>query len=148
NLQAIEEGFGLAVCESMKAGCIVLASRVGAYPEIIRHGYNGFLIDGVHTDHLTHEKTVSLILELLKNPEYLDYIRSNAMQTPFSWQTIAKTWQGHWDWALSNASKDSSFNHSSLRCLKCHGKLLALADGLHCVECGHYQQSLPDSLPC
>jgi len=47
NLQAIQEGFGLAVCESMKAGCVVLASRVGAYPEVIRQGNNGFLISGL-----------------------------------------------------------------------------------------------------
>ncbi len=147
NLQAIEEGFGLAVCESMKAGCIVLASRVGAYPEVIRQGYNGFLVDGNHTDRPTHEKVVSLILDLMKSPDYMGYIRRNAMQTPFSWQTIAKTWQGHWDWALFKASKDSSGKYSTMECTKCGGSLLALADGFHCVECGHYQQALPDSMP-
>ncbi len=142
NLQAIEEGFGLAVCESMKASCVVLASRVGAYPEVIRQGYNGFLVDGIHTDSQTREKAASLILDLLKSPDYLDFIRSNAKRTPFSWQTIAKAWQGHWDWALS---KDKNFllrNNIAARCSKCSGNVLPLTDGFHCADCGHYQPSL------
>ncbi|NIS81730.1 MAG: glycosyltransferase, partial [Anaerolineales bacterium] len=34
NLQSIEEGFGMLVTESMRAGCVVVASSVGAYPEL------------------------------------------------------------------------------------------------------------------
>lgn len=147
NLQAIEEGFGLAVCESMKAGCVVLASQVGAYPEIIRQGYNGFLVEGFHTEQSTREKAASLIIELMKNPAYVDYIRTNASQTPFSWQTIAKAWQGHWDWALSTDQTSSLANKISAQCLKCSGALLPLADGFHCIECGHYQLSLPELKP-
>lgn len=140
NLQAIQEGFGLAVCESMRAGCIVLASRVGAYPEVIRHGYNGFLIDGPHTDPATHEKSAQLILELTQHPDFSDYLRQNAMHTPFSWLTIAKTWQGHWDWALSQASTSNTFAPCSI----CAGAVIPLADGFHCVDCGNYQPSLPE----
>jgi glycosyltransferase involved in cell wall biosynthesis len=139
NLQAIEEGFGLAVCESMKAGCIVLASRVGAFPEVIQQGYNGFLIDGLHTDLQTHQKAVKLILQLIDQPEYFEYVRKNASQTPFSWQTIAQSWQGHWDWHLNHQPTDSMGV-----CSKCKGALIALADGFHCVECGHYQPSLSE----
>ncbi len=140
NLQAIQEGFGLAVCESMRAGCIVLASRVGAYPEVIRHGYNGFLIDGVHTAIHTHAKSAQLILDLIKQPDFLGYVRQNAVHTPFSWRDIAKAWQGHWDWVLSQAGTSSTF----IPCSKCTGTLIPLADGFHCVDCGHYQPSLPE----
>ena len=49
NLQAREEPFGMVITESMRAGCIVLASPVGAYPELIQNGFNGFLIPGDHT---------------------------------------------------------------------------------------------------
>ena len=142
NLQAIQEGFGLAVCESMKAGCIVLASRVGAYPEVILQGNNGFLINGLHTDISTHEKTANLILNLVKHPDYFDFVRQNAMQTPFSWQTIAKTWQGHWNWFFAN-EQINSFAH----CSKCNGSMITLADGFHCVECGNYQQSMTEKQP-
>jgi glycosyltransferase involved in cell wall biosynthesis len=44
HLQTRQEPFGLSVIESMRRGCIVIASSVGAYPEIITHAFNGFLI--------------------------------------------------------------------------------------------------------
>lgn len=142
NLQAIQEGFGLAVNESMRAGCIVLASEVGAYPEIIRNGYNGFLIPGNHKDPETHERAAGLIRHLLMQPDYLEYIRRNAMNTPFSWETIARTWEGHWDWHFGRAGNTSSlFSEMTGKCELCTGALLMLADGLHCTQCGHYQQA-------
>jgi len=141
NLQAIQEGFGLAVCESMRAGCIVLASRVGAYPEVIRHGYNGFLVDGIHTDIQTHEKSAKLILDLTKQPDLANYICQNAINTPFSWLTIAKAWQGHWGWVLSQNKSSITFE----MCSKCTGKLISLADGFHCADCGNYQPSLAEN---
>jgi len=140
NLQAIQEGFGLAAYESMRAGCVVIASRIGIFPEVLRQGYNGFLVDGVHTDVATHETTAKLILKLISQPEYLSFVRQNAMHTPFSWQTIAKTWQGHWDWVLSKHGDSNTF----APCSKCAGALIPLADGFHCIECGNYQTSLPE----
>ncbi|WP_017444392.1 glycosyltransferase family 4 protein [Gayadomonas joobiniege] len=38
------EGFGLTVPEAMACGCVVIANRAGAWPEIIRDGENGFLL--------------------------------------------------------------------------------------------------------
>ncbi len=142
NLQAIQEGFGLAVNESMRAGCIVLASTVGAYPEIIQHGYNGFLIPGSHIDPETHECAARLINRLITYPEYLKYVRRNAMNSPISWETVAKTWAGHWDWHFRNAIAGSSpSTEITGECELCSGSLLMLADGLHCTQCGHYQKS-------
>jgi glycosyltransferase involved in cell wall biosynthesis len=45
------EGFGLAAAEAIKAGVPVLASDSGGLREIIRDGYNGFLIP-INSDHL------------------------------------------------------------------------------------------------
>jgi len=42
---AIEEGFGRTIVEAMRAGVISIAYNSGGHPEIIQHGYNGFLID-------------------------------------------------------------------------------------------------------
>lgn len=39
------EGFGLAVVEAMLAGCPVVASREGAFPEYIEDGVNGMLAE-------------------------------------------------------------------------------------------------------
>jgi glycosyltransferase involved in cell wall biosynthesis len=141
NLQSREEPFGMVVTESMRAGCIVLASPVGAYPEFVKNGFNGFLIPGDHTNPQTHEKAARLILQLIKTPDYMDYIRHNAINTPFSWQTIAKSWEGHWDWHLKGTQKQNLTENIIRGCSQCGGNLLPLADGLHCVDCGTYQQS-------
>lgn len=39
------EGFGLTVLEAMSSGAAVLASKAGAWPEIIEDGLHGFLVD-------------------------------------------------------------------------------------------------------
>ena len=41
------EPFGLVAIESMATGTPVIARRAGALPELIEHGYNGFLVDDV-----------------------------------------------------------------------------------------------------
>ncbi len=141
-LQSREEPFGIAVTEAMRAGCIVIASPVGAYPEIIKNGYNGFLLSGNHNDLETQGKAADLINHLLKHPDYMEYIRQNAVHSVFGWQTIAKAWEGHWDW---NFSKSLNLKNSSeilfKGCTYCNGEMLMIADGLHCTVCGNYQRS-------
>lgn len=98
----------MTVIEAMRAGRIVLASPVGAYLEIVTHGKNGFLIPGDPLGVPTRRVAVSLILELVRNPEYSDYLRRNALQTPLSWDQVARTWEGHWEWALSAATRKAT----------------------------------------
>lgn len=140
NLQTREEPFGIVIMESMKAGCIVLASPVGAYPELIRNGYNGFLIPGDPEDPAIHNKAAATILDLLHHPDYLEYVRQNAINTPFDWKIIAKAWENHWDWHNNSSLTNDPLVTSAPCCLECRGQLLRLADGLHCVRCGNYQQ--------
>lgn len=141
NLQEREEPFGMAVTESMRGGCIVLASPVGAYPELIYTGYNGFLVPGLHTDMETRQKAANVILELLVNPGYMDYVRRNSIRFPLSWDTVAQTWESHWDWMNETPGRQQEFFDSTLaRYILCNSSLLMLADGLHCVECGHYDR--------
>lgn len=45
-LPSLSEGFGLAMVEAMGCGVPVVCSRVGAAPELIVDGVNGWLIDG------------------------------------------------------------------------------------------------------
>ncbi len=142
HLQSIEEAGGPGINESLRAGCIVFASAVGMFPEIIQNGFNGFIIPGEHTDPNVRLKVVDMIRFLRLNPEYVDFIRQNAVRTPFSWETIVKAWTGHWDWYFSRSThKNSKLEVFPNGCSLCNGILLPLADGLHCVECGHYQQS-------
>ncbi len=100
NLESLEESFGLAVAESMRAGCIVLASPVGAYPEIIRDGENGFLIEGAHSDPSTHRRAADLILELTRRPAAADAIRRRAIAAPLDWDEVAQRWEAHWRSAM------------------------------------------------
>lgn len=141
HLQAIQEAGAPGLNESLRAGCLVMASPVGVFPELIRDGYNGFFIPGSHIELTTIEKTAQLILELSKRPDYMEYIRRNAMCTPLTWSTVAKTWIGHWDWYFDHTDYEGLFNSDGdLGCVRCSGSLLALADGLHCLDCGHYQR--------
>jgi glycosyltransferase involved in cell wall biosynthesis len=141
NLQSRQEPFGMVVTESMRAGCIVLASPVGAFPEIIKDGYNGFFIPGLHTDPSVQQYAAETILELLKHPDYMSYIRRNATFSPLSWDLIAKTWAGHWDWLFQEKSSGEEEKLFPQYCYSCHSKCLPLADGLHCLNCGLYQNN-------
>lgn len=142
NLQARQEPFGLAVVEAMRAGCIVLASPVGAYPEIIRHGYDGFLIPGSHADLATQRRAADLILALIEQPDYADYIRRNAMAAPLDWDEVARAWEGHWNWALGRRAAGDGAASGLGACRFCGGDQLPLADGLHCTRCGRYARSM------
>jgi glycosyltransferase involved in cell wall biosynthesis len=146
NLQSIQEGFGSAVAESMRAGCIVLASKVGAFPEIIKNGFNGFIISSDHTRLETHEEVARLILQLMEKPDYMAYIRNNAISTPFTWETIAKTWEGHWSWYFDQIAQNKKTGGYFEGCSACGGRLLLLADGLHCIDCGNYQKSIESQI--
>ena len=136
SLQAREEPFGMVVTESMCAGCIVLASPVGAYPEIISDGYDGFLVPGIYSDHKTLTAAAGMIMDLVKSSNTMEIIRRNARAAPLGWNTVAKTWEGHWDYLFQN----NLYRQSLQTCSECAGEWISLADGLHCPVCGRYQR--------
>jgi glycosyltransferase involved in cell wall biosynthesis len=147
NLQHRQEPFGMVVIEAMRAGCIVLASPVGAYPEIITHGQDGFLVPGDPFGEPTRRAAAGLILALVRSPEYAGFLRRNAIQTPLTWDQVARTWEGHWEWALTGTDQEPPPPGPVIaRCDECQGACLPLADGLHCTRCGNYQRksSPPD----
>lgn len=139
HLQRIEEAFGIAVAESLRAGCITLASPVGAIPELIRHGRDGFLVPGDPRASSTQDRAASLIWLLSQRPDYLQYVRENASKFPWNWDRMALVWVGHWDWALDRERSAVE----GVPCPVCDGALLLLADGAHCRACGRYFAELP-----
>ena len=139
HLQNREEPFGMAIIEAMRAGCVVLASPVGAYSELVEHQHNGFLVQGNSRLETTHKEASNLIMNLLKSPERLLAVRDNAIRTPFDWMTIADAWTSHFEWALGDRPPNPALI-SDLTCENCAGKLLSLADGFHCISCGWYQR--------
>ncbi len=141
NLQEREEPLPLAAIEAMRAGCVVLASPVGGYPEIVQHGHNGFLVPGSHLDEATWHRTADLVSHLVEKPAHARYLRHNAQRVPWDWATMALTWSGHWDWILGH--KESGLVPGTpldLACAECGGAYLPLADGYHCTRCGFYTQ--------
>jgi glycosyltransferase involved in cell wall biosynthesis len=135
HLQAAEEAFGIALAEAMAAGCIVLASHVGAYPELIRDGHNGFLIDGSYDAPETLARAARKILTLVRTPELVAKVQRNAAATSLRWSTIARTWIELWDRILGSARE---FRDKIGNCEECHGSCYVLADGYHCITCGHF----------
>lgn len=137
HLQSIQEGSSLALVQAMAAGCIVMASPVGANVEPIESSRNGFLIRGDHMAQEIWERVAELILQLVRTPEYAEYVRLNARAIPWTWDRMATVWTQYWDWLLGGRQSEAADNGQT-RCSECGGRWLAIADGYHCTRCGYY----------
>lgn len=60
---SLQETFGIAIAEAMAAGVPVVASAVGAVPERVQDGENGFLVDPHRPDQIADR-----VLRILKDP--------------------------------------------------------------------------------
>ncbi len=138
-LQTTPEGFGIAVQECKRAGVIVVASAIGAFRELIRHGYDGFLIEGDPNSSETRDRVRALILELLSQPDYMEFVRRNAQAVPWDWKLTARTWQAHWDQVLTGSTSTVS-EGEELRycCPSCLVPVTRFPDGYRCVKCARF----------
>ncbi len=100
--QAMEEGFGIGLQEAKRAGMIAIASEVGAFAELVRHGHDGFLITEPHHTAACHDRMAELILTLSRDPDRRARVRAEALKTPWSWATTARNWTSHWDQVISS----------------------------------------------
>jgi glycosyltransferase involved in cell wall biosynthesis len=130
-LQTRLEPFGITIVEAMAAGCIVVASPVGSYPELIRNGENGFLVEGI-------EHAAELIWNVGHNPELMRSIRRRAFETPIEWDTVAQVWESHFEWLVGGGR---TLEAEWARCLECGASCLMLPDGYHCTACGNFARS-------
>ena len=139
-LQEIEEAFGISLAESLRAGCICIASPVGAIAELVQDGVNGILLPGDHRSSAVQERAAQIILKFMKDEESMEEIRRSAQAFPWTWDLMARAWSGHWAWKLGfEASADvGDYELLSGACPACSGGSLRLADGDHCLECGRY----------
>jgi glycosyltransferase involved in cell wall biosynthesis len=122
----MEEGFGIAVQEAKRAGMIAIVSEVGAFAELMRHGQDGFLVTEPHDTAACHDRMAQLILELSRDPDRRARVRANALGTPWSWTTSARTWTSHWDYVLGERGAAST------------GGFLDLPDGRHNETTGEF----------
>jgi len=80
------EGFGLTILEAVSNGAPVVASNVGAIPEIIKNGENGFLVD-VNDP----KQFAKAICSILNNKSLKNRLKLNNMDyKPQSWTNSAK----------------------------------------------------------
>lgn len=143
-LQEREEPGALAIVDAMRAGCIIVGSPVGCYPEMVEHGHVGQLITGDHRTDKTRDQAASTIVELVKDQEVCTSLRRNAQAVIWDCDTMAHVWTVHWDWWFSgkNSEAVSDEVYVSQSCSSCGGRRLLLEDGCHCVGCGKYERNL------
>ncbi|MDP2898312.1 MAG: glycosyltransferase, partial [bacterium] len=75
-MTSLNEGAPLAVLESLATGVPVVSSKVGGIPEFIKHGVNGFLVEGQNV-----EKYAEFILRLIQDHELRSKLARKAVET-------------------------------------------------------------------
>ena len=91
-LPSASEGLPNIVLEAMACGTPVLATPVGAIPDIIKDGETGFLLQSEDPKHVSEK-----IVVLLKESDLLEKVSKNAhrlVQEGFNEEESIKTWQG------------------------------------------------------
>lgn len=135
HLQTIQEVFGIALLDSLRAGCLVLASEVGAYPELVHDGLDGYLVPGDPNASWVQDRAAERVLECGRRPLETEIIRGAAKLVPWSMDRLADAWTAHWTrvWEGSWGAEEEAQG-----CAICGGVLELLPDGEHCTECGQY----------
>jgi len=89
------DGFSLSTAEALAAGVVVIATAHGANAELVRHGWNGFLVrsESGRPDLLQAE---SLARGYLANPSAFEEIRRNAAGSVATWDEQAEEWRRLW----------------------------------------------------
>lgn len=95
---SLYEPFGIVALESFAARVPVVVSNTGGLPEVVQHTKTGIVTYANNTDSLAWG-----ILEVLKNPDYAQWLIDNAyedLERRFNWQNIAKQTQSVYDLVL------------------------------------------------
>lgn len=90
-LPSYSEALPNILLEAMACGTPVLATSVGAVPDIIEDGETGFLLQSNEPQHIAAK-----IIELLNKPEMLERVGENAcrwVRENFNQETTIKDWQ-------------------------------------------------------
>lgn len=84
---SLYEPFGIVALESFASKVPVVVSDTGGFPEVVQHTRTGIITQTNNPDSLAWG-----ILEILKNPDYCQWLIDNANQDlehRFNWQTLA-----------------------------------------------------------
>jgi glycosyltransferase involved in cell wall biosynthesis len=76
NLNGLTEALGVVLLEAMARGTPAIGTTVGGVPDIIKDGYNGFLVE-----QKSSEQIAERVLELLNNEELRERFSNNVLET-------------------------------------------------------------------
>lgn len=85
---SLYEPFGIVALESFAARVPVVVSDTGGFPEVVRHGKTGIVTRAGNPDSIAWG-----ILEILKNPDYAQWLVENAyedLSDRFDWYKLAQ----------------------------------------------------------
>jgi len=86
-LPTLKEGSPLVILEAMSCGLPVISTDVSGIPDILKDGYNGFLIQPKDVDGLYQKMNF-----LINDPKLRKIMGRNARQTAlkFDWENVAR----------------------------------------------------------
>jgi glycosyltransferase involved in cell wall biosynthesis len=143
HLQHFQEPFGIALAEARRAGCVPVASDVGAFPEVLQDGRSGLLVSGDPSDGDVLAEAARRILEVHESAGLREHLQRHTPEGVLDWDVIARAWT-----ALCRAlagDADAPRPVAGAPCSVDGGALLPLADGYHCFSCGRRQEDLDRS---
>jgi glycosyltransferase involved in cell wall biosynthesis len=92
SMPSMNEGFGIVFLEAMRFGKPCIGGRHGGTPEVIQHGFNGFLVQHGNVDQL-----IECLRELNSNPVLCRTLGEHAYQTiveKFRYSRMQADWFG------------------------------------------------------
>jgi glycosyltransferase involved in cell wall biosynthesis len=143
-LQSREEPGALAIVDAMRAGCVIIGSSVGCYPEMIDGKGNGFLVPGDPASEDVLDRAASLVLGLVRDPDALKRVRQNAQAAIWDTDTLARAWTAHWAWLLESSREPVDAAPGA--CPRCGGERLSMDDGYHCLRCSFYSKHAAEAV--
>lgn len=129
-MQDREEPGALAIPEARRAGCVIIASAVGCYPEQVTDDVDGLIIQGDHREPAVRSAAADAILALHANPGARAALVRRARAAAPDTQTLARAWVQDWQTRLGEAEPVLA------ACSHCGRIAHRLADGDHCTACG------------
>jgi glycosyltransferase involved in cell wall biosynthesis len=84
------EGLPVVILEGLAAGKPIIASDVSGVKDVIKNGYNGFLVEQKNSDQIADK-----VLELLDNRELRAEFSKNALKTAknYDWEVIGRKYE-------------------------------------------------------